>query len=232
MKVLLTCATSGIGTSIQSCIPEIEWILASRSGSHHLKLDFQNPSTFSNLAKNIGAVDGIVFIPPRVPPLIELFPENEQWMEYFRSSFVNPLAFLKAVINEQQLDRSLKIVFISGLSSVCALPHYGSANAVRLAWKGQLKSMALSLAEKGIRINTLSLGAVMTDFYQRKLRNKAELNKCSFEDQYKRETKNVPTGHYSTPENIAEAVRSLLGPMSDQMTGQNILMDGGFFRGY
>ncbi|WP_428241758.1 SDR family oxidoreductase [Gynuella sp.] len=46
------------------------------------------------------------------------------------------------------------------------------------------------------------------------------------------ETDNVPSGRYSTPEDIAQAILSLLGPMSDQMTGQNLVMDGGFFRGY
>ena len=230
--MLLSCATSGIGHAIMTHISDIEWIPASRSNPDHLALDFEQASHFPAVASRAGQLDGLVMIPPRVVPPDSLFPEPDQWNSYFSRLFVQPMAFLKTLLDVQTFPKPFKIVVISGLSSVCALPHYGAANAMRLAWLGQTKSIALTLAAQGVRINTLSLGAVLTDSYIQKLQTKADQQHITYDAQLAMETENVPTGCYSTAQDVAKAVGSLLGAMSDQMTGQNFVMDGGFFRGY
>ena len=236
MKVLVTCATSGIGQAVLATATDrttkIQWLPASRSDSDHLPLDFNRSEHFAALAERCGTLDGLVLIPPRVPPPMDLIPEPEQWHEYFSLAFVQPLQCLKAILAAQSLPKPFKIVLLGGLSSVWALPAYGSANALRLAWLGQVKSLALALGEQGVRINTLSLGAVLTDSYIGKLERKAAQEQRSYQQQLHLETDNVPTGKYSSPGDVANAIVALLGPMSDQMTGQNLLMDGGFFRGY
>jgi 3-oxoacyl-[acyl-carrier protein] reductase len=184
------------------------------------------------VAEQAGQLDGIVMIPPRVAPLEELFPEAEQWQHYFSSAFIQPMAFLKTVLEAQGFPKPFKIVMLSGLSSVSVLPQYGATNAMRLAWLGQSKCMAVTLAEQGVRVNTVSPGAVLTDSYKQKLHKRASTREISFEQQLAIETENIPTGRYSTPEDVAQAVFALLGPLSDQITGQNFVMDGGFFRGY
>jgi len=232
MKVLLTCATSGIGQSILSDSTGIDWVAASRSGKNDLTLDFDKPSTFKDVAKKAGELDGMVMIPPRITPPNNLFPEPDTWTDYFQQAFAKPIFFMKEILSGKKDLGLFKVVVINGLSSVHALSGYSTTNAMRLAWLGHMKSLALALGRDGLRLNTLSLGGVLTPSYTAKLRQKAERHGRSFEDQLMAETDNVPTGQYSTGEDVANAVVALLGSMSDQITGQNFVMDGGFFRGY
>ncbi|WP_428241757.1 SDR family oxidoreductase [Gynuella sp.] len=145
-------------------------------------MDFEDLAGFQP-DRQIGAVDGVVLIPPRVEPLHGLFPEPDEYHEYMGKTYVNPLQALRMVLDVQQFPKPFKIVIVNGLSSVCALPHYGAANTMRLAWVGHSKSIALTLADQGVRINTLSLGAVRTDSYIHKLQRKAEKNQRTYEEQ-------------------------------------------------
>ena len=53
----------------------------------------------------------------------------------------------------------------------------------------------------------------------------------SFDEQFLVETDNVPLRKYGEPGEVA-TVEGLLSPLSDRMTGLNILHDGGFTRAY
>jgi 3-oxoacyl-[acyl-carrier protein] reductase len=92
--------------------------------------------------------------------------------------------------------------------------------------------MALGLGEFGISVNTLSLGGVMTESYTNKMEQKAQANGVNFETQMQSETNNIPLRKYASVQDVVDAVSALLGPLSNHMTGQNILLDGGFFKGY
>ncbi len=92
--------------------------------------------------------------------------------------------------------------------------------------------MALALGEQGISINTISLGGVMTDSYTEKMQAKAKNQNLSFDDLMKNEVSNVPLRKYASVEDVVATVTALLGPMADHLTGQNLMLDGGFFKGY
>ena len=83
------------------------------------------------------------------------------------------------------------MVLISGISSKSALTHYATNNCLRSAWLGQAKAMALTLGEKRISINTLSLGGVMTESYTEKMKNKALSQNISFDELMKNEVSNA-----------------------------------------
>ena len=54
----------------------------------------------------------------------------------------------------------------------------------------------------------------------------------SYEQRMTEETLNVPLRKYGTPQEVAVAVEGLLSAYSDNMTGLNVLHDGGFTRAY
>ena len=54
----------------------------------------------------------------------------------------------------------------------------------------------------------------------------------TFEQRLLEETSNIPLRKYGQPEGLAVAVEGLLSEFSDDMTGLNILHDGGFTRSY
>ena len=128
--------------------------------------------------------------------------------------------------------RRSKIVIISGMSSVQVLGHYASSNVIRCAWLAEAKTLAFALGDRGIHVNTLSLGGTLTPGYTASLERRAANAGVTFEQRLAEETSNVPLGKYGSPDEVAAAVEGLLSAFSDHMTGVNILHDGGFTRAY
>ena len=122
-------------------------------------------------------LDGAVLMPPQDPPTADALPSSEKWREVLQNSFVGPLALLKAAIGAMRPDlaqgRRCKIVIVSGISSAQVLGHYASSNVIRCAWLAEAKTLAFALGERGIHVNTLSLGGTLTPGYTASLEKRA-----------------------------------------------------------
>lgn len=181
-------------------------------------------------------LDGVVLMPPQMPPTNDCLPPNDTWRTLFQRGFIGPLALLKAVIPAMQPDpargQRVKVVIVSAITSVQALGHYATSNVLRCAWLAEAKTLAFALGERGIHVNTLSLGGTLTPDYMASVQKRAEQAGVSFADRLVDETSNIPLGKYGRPEEVAVVVEQLLGAFSDHMTGANLLHDGGFTRAY
>jgi len=186
-------------------------------------------------ARNVALTDAVL-MPPQDPPTNDPFPSSEKWRELLQTGFVGPLALLKAAIATMQPDpaqgRRCKIVIVSGISSAQVMGNYASSNVLRCAWLAQAKTLAFALGDKGIHVNTLSLGGTLTPGYAASLEKRAAKAGTSFEQRLAEETSNIPLRKYGTPADVAAAVEGLLSAFSDHLTGLNILHDGGFTRAY
>jgi 3-oxoacyl-[acyl-carrier protein] reductase len=149
---------------------------------------------------------------------------------------VGPLALLKAAIGAMRPDlaegRRCKIVIVSGISSAQVLGHYAASNVIRCAWLAEAKTLAFARGERGIHVNTLSLGGTLTPGYTASLEKRAASTGVSYAQRLAEETANVPLRKYGTPQDVAGAVDGLLSGLTDHMTGHNVLHDGGFTRAY
>ncbi|MCY1745139.1 MULTISPECIES: SDR family oxidoreductase [Ensifer] len=182
------------------------------------------------------SLDGVVLMPPQPHSNDDPMPTPDVWRHLFEVSFIGPLALLKGAVarmnpNPAQGHRA-KIVIISGISLAQVLSHYATANVIRTAWIGGAKTLAFALGNRGIHVNTLSLGGTLSPWYRDKLEARAQKNGISFESQLAIETDNVPLRKYGEPAEVANVVEGLLSQFSDHMTGLNILHDGGFTRAY
>jgi 3-oxoacyl-[acyl-carrier protein] reductase len=200
------------------------------------KMDYSEDASIQKfvaaLTENSQTLNGIVLMPPQIPPTDSCFPPASAWQQMFHDAFIGPLRFLEACLPFVDSDKRGKIVIISGISSVQALSHYATANVLRTAWLGQAKAMAIALGPKKIHINTLSLGGVTTPKYQEHLKSKAEKNNRSIDEQMEQEVSNVPLRKYGSTDDIAHAIEGLLSNFSDHFTGHNFVCDGGFNRSY
>jgi len=252
-NVLITCATSNMGSEISKAIsPKTNLFITGRdekklSELHKsllvnrqgcvttAKLDFFSSDSIdkcAELATNGDGFDGVVFIIPRIPASSEVFPDDEVWRELYEKYFILPLRLIRKLVEKSAINSGCKIVFISGLSSKTALTNYSLNNCLRSAWLGQAKTMALSLASNKVSVNTISLGGVMTESYTNKMHAKAKANNLSFEKLMEDEVSNIPLQKYASVDDVTSAILALMGPLSNHMTGQNILLDGGFNRSY
>lgn len=175
-------------------------------------------------------------MPPQPHAATDPLPDADVWRALFQTSFIGPLATLKAAISRMQPDvaggQRAKIVIISGISSAQVLGHYATSNVIRTAWLGEAKTLAFALGARNIHVNTLSLGGTLTPGYRDAIAKRGAAAGQSFDDRLDTETDNVPLRKYGEPSEVAVAVEGLLSPFSDHMTGLNILHDGGFTRAY
>ncbi len=257
--ILVTGASGGIGRALCTRLAQggHTLVLAARDatrldalcaqlpapgqGSHEcISVDMADDASVTAFAGQLTArgtvLDGAVLMPPQDPPTNDALPPSAAWREILQRSFIGPLALLKAAIGAMQPDpargRRGKIVIVSGMSSVQVLGHYATSNVIRCAWLAEAKTLAFALGERGIHVNTLSLGGTLTPKYRESLAGRAERAGVGFEQRLAEETDNIPLKKYGTPEEVALAVEGLLSPFSDHMTGVNLLHDGGFTRAY
>lgn len=257
--ILVTGATGGIGSALCRRLAQSGnvLILASRdesklralcgeiatSGSSDcswIAVDMTRDDSVAAFAETLSTraicLDGAVLMPPQDPPTNDPLPTSEKWRQIFQNSFIGPLSLLKAAIDHMKPDlqagKRSKVVIVSGISSAQVLGHYASSNVIRCAWVAEAKTLAFALGERGIHVNTLSLGGTLTARYQASLAKRAANAGMSITERLAEETANIPLRKYGTPEEVALAVEGLLSPLSDHMTGVNLLHDGGFTRAY
>lgn len=96
-----------------------------------------------------------------------------------------------------------------------------SCETVYSATKAAVQMMARSLAKEvgpsGVRINCVAPGAVDTD-----------MMKCYSEDDKRALAEETPLGRIATCEDIAQAADFLLSDKASFITGQTLVVDGGF----
>ncbi|WP_254023632.1 SDR family NAD(P)-dependent oxidoreductase [Mesorhizobium ventifaucium] len=257
--ILVTGATGGIGQAICERLAAggarlmvaarnqvrleslVSTLPAPADGSHEaIPVDMASDAALGEFDRHLATsglkLDGVVLMPPQPHASADPMPEPDVWRTLFQTSFVGPLSLLKSAIARMEpapeAGRRCKVVIISGISSAQVLSHYATANVIRTAWLGEAKTLAFALGERGIHVNTLSLGGTLSPWYRDAIGRRAQDAGLTFEERIAVETDNIPLKKYGTPSEVAVVVEGLLSPLTDHMTGLNILHDGGFTRAY
>ncbi|WER49978.1 SDR family oxidoreductase [Cupriavidus sp. WKF15] len=257
--ILVTGATGGIGSAVCARLAQAgnSLILAARDiaklqaacarlkgpgeqSFRWISVDMSSDASVLSFSRELAAkgtvLDGVVLMPPQMRPTEECQPPPDTWRQLFQSHFIGPLELLKSAISIMQPEpsqgRRAKIVIISAITSVQALGNYATSNVLRCAWLAQAKTLAFALGERGIHVNTLSLGGTLTPDYVASIGQRATRAGMTFDERVATETSNIPLRKYGSPDEVALAVEVLLSPFSDHITGVNLLHDGGFTRAY
>jgi len=150
---------------------------------------------------------------------------EENWQASLNVDLMHTVRLVRAAM--PHLERSpapciIAISSVSGRESDFASGPYGTA---KTAIVGYINGLALQLAEKGIRANTVSPGN--TYFEGGVWANIESANPDLFETAVGLN----PTGHMGTPEEIAGPVVFLASPKARRISGTNLVVDGALTRG-
>jgi NAD(P)-dependent dehydrogenase (short-subunit alcohol dehydrogenase family) len=107
---------------------------------------------------------------------------------------------------------------------------YGAAKAALL---NVAKALSQELGPKGIRINSISPGPVATDLWLGDHGVAATIAAAtgSTADAVREQAiANMPTGRFTTPEEVATLVALLASPRTGNVTGSNYIIDGGLIK--
>lgn len=149
--------------------------------------------------------------------------EKQNIENVYKTITVNTLSFYQIL---QKLIPCLKknngtVVAISSLYGEIGRSGRSAYVMSKHALNGLVKTAAIELGQYGIKVNSISPGFVNTSM----TRKNNSLEKIqSFKEQ-------IPIGDLANPEDIANTVYFLCSDKNTYITGQNLIIDGGFISG-
>ncbi len=179
------------------------------------------------ISERHGRVDGLVIAThfgTGKPGLSPLEVEEKDFLEYLGRNVGSPFFIAREFIKKMSTQKSSSVVFVSSIYGITA-PKFeiyeGTHQTVRAEYaaaKAALVQLTVFLAKfaapLGVRVNAVSPGAVKN----------TQTNSVILAYE-----KQVPLGQrMATPEDISGALTFLLSDASSYITGQNIVIDGGW----
>ena len=153
-------------------------------------------------------------------------PDSEEnWQASLNVDLMHTVRLVRAAMPHLERSEAASIIAISSVSgreSDFASGPYGTA---KTAIVGYINGLALQLAEKGIRANTVSPG---NTYFEGGVWASIESGNP---DLYQTAVGLNPTGHMGTPEEIAAPVVFLASPRARRVSGTNLVVDGALTRG-
>lgn len=232
--ILVTGASSGLGRAISIKCSEMgaSLILLGRNeerlketkdmceGENHIIsiIDLNDSNKVEEFVKKTQSLNGVINSAGIVNTQLFKFLKEDSLSDIMNTNFFAPIRIIQKLIKNKKITNSSSIVFISSISGP-EVTYIGSSSysASKAAISGISKTMALELAPKHIRVNSILPGMIRT-----KLLNSID----SSTDDLKKDEQNYPLG-YGSPEDVAYAAIYLLSDASKWVTGINLKLDGG-----
>ncbi len=137
-----------------------------------------------------------------------VFRQNVRWVQLLS------VAFADRLMAERRPGSIISIGSVSGVFGAANHAAYGAAKA---ALVHLMRSLALEYGRFGIRANAVSPGSIRTPAVAGLLSA----------DEMARDDDTTPLGRAGTPDDIAKAVLYFASDLSDFVTGQMLVVDGG-----
>ena len=189
---------------------------------NHMQIiaDLQTDEGINAVVETIPSVDGIVHCAGIAKPLPFRFSGKEVINEVMGINFYSPAILSQQLLKNIKINRGASIVFISSVSGVLCSSVGGAVySASKGAINGLVKGMAIELAAKMIRVNTVNPGMIDTNIYVAGTITQEQLNE---------DINRYPLKRYGKPEEVAYLVIYLLSDASSWVTGSGIVIDGGY----
>jgi NAD(P)-dependent dehydrogenase (short-subunit alcohol dehydrogenase family) len=236
-KILITGATSGIGLSFfkKNLIKNFEFYLVGRnfvnvkkflknkknkSKINLINFDFKNNLKNFNF-KKIPKLDYVVLAAGIARHnLIKDFDEDS-FDEVLSINLIQTAKFIALLVKNEKINNKASIVSVSSISGYKMAFNFHYAYSISKAGLiGMTKSLANELSSKLIRVNSVAPGMVNTPLAE-------GINN----DDYflKIDKEKYPLGkRYARTSEISDVINFLLFSKSSFITGQTIVIDGGF----
>jgi len=229
---VITGGSRGIGLAIvrmflnagaQTYSLDMEFPPTDADGARHCTCDISNRAAveqaFDTIRRAHGRVDVLVnnaATVTRPAPFADLHPD--EWAKAMTVNITGTFNVTRTAL--PLMGRGGRIINLaSTFAHVGAIQRvaYSTTKGAILAFS---RSLALDVAEQGIRVNSISPGAIATDRLVEQFGSDAVAQSAL--------TPFYPIGHLGTPADIADAVWYLASPRAAFITGSDLRIDGGY----
>ncbi len=172
---------------------------------------------FEAISEAFGSLDVLVSNAASgvLKPVLELTERHWNW-----AMDINARALLSLVQQGMPLmKRGSRVIAVSSLGSIRAIENYTTVGASKAALESLVRHLAVELGPRGIRVNTVSAGAVDTDALK-KFPNRDLILETAI--------KRTPLGRLVTPDDVADVTLFLCSNLSNMIQGQVVTVDGGY----
>jgi NAD(P)-dependent dehydrogenase (short-subunit alcohol dehydrogenase family) len=238
--IVITGASSGIGREVALLVNKLgakvsligrkkdllESLIQDLQGGENqfYEFDVTNFNDIDNLVSRIVATNGLIdgFVHSAgiemTRPLKML--KIEHYREVFDINTISALEITKSITKNTNISTNASIIYISSIVGILGQPGKTAYSASKGALIAAAKCLALELAPKGIRVNTILPALVETDMSSKILASLREEGKNNI-------LKMHPLG-FGRPIDIANSAAFLLSSAARWITGSEFLIDGGY----
>jgi NAD(P)-dependent dehydrogenase (short-subunit alcohol dehydrogenase family) len=238
--IVITGASSGIGREVALLVNKLgakvsligrkkdllESLIQDLQGGENQFYEFdvtkfnEIDSLISRIVATNGLIDGFVHSAgiEMTRPLKML--KVEHYREVFDINTISALEITKSITKNSNISTNASIIYISSIVGILGQPGKTAYSASKGALIAAAKCLALELAPKGIRVNTILPALVETEMSSKILASLSEEGKNNV-------LKMHPLG-FGKPIDIANSAAFLLSSAAKWITGSEFLIDGGY----
>ena len=144
---------------------------------------------------------------------------DESLDHMMRVNLYGPLKIIRGLVSGMiARKRGGRIINVSSVWSVVAKPRRLQYTIAKSGLNGLTRALAVELAPHGILVNSIAPGFVNTELTRQNNTSADIYQLCN----------SLPIGRLAETEEIAKVVRFLASDESSYITGQTIIIDGGF----
>jgi NAD(P)-dependent dehydrogenase (short-subunit alcohol dehydrogenase family) len=250
---VVTGASKGIGLAIARTLAEegVTVVAGARSGSKELdeltrshdvrsfEVDLTTPDGPAALvaaaSEALGRIDILVNNVGAVRPRLEGFLaiDDAEWDWSLTINFLAAVRTTRAALPHLLANPTSSIVTVSSVNAVLPDPGVLDYSAAKAALSNFCKSLSKEFGPRGVRVNWVSPGPVQTDLW---LGDKGVAATVSLaggrspEDVVKEQAAQGATGRFTYPQEVADLVTLLATDRLGNLTGSDIVIDGGLIQ--
>jgi 3-oxoacyl-[acyl-carrier protein] reductase len=172
-----------------------------------------------DVGKAFGKVDILVLNGGGPKPGTFTSMSLDDWDAGYRGVLRSMLELTYAMLPQMLSHRWGRIVALTSSSVKQPIPNLTLSNAFRSALVAALKTLSIEVAARGVTVNSIATGRVLTDRLRELYPDEAALNAAA--------KSQIPIGRVATPEEFAPMVAFLCSEAAGYITGQTIAIDGG-----